>query len=113
MSRRVVLSNLPHWRSPMHKTALAQAPRHQCLVRPKTDCYVRLHRGANGERPIAIAQSERRPGWSPLNHEEFRVLSASLRSGAGSEAVALRHPVMPIANGLGRGFVGIDGSQLR
>ena len=41
------------------------------------------------------------------------VLSASLRSGAGSEAVALRHPVMPIANGLGCGFVGIDGSQLR
>src|ERR1035441_8877121 len=41
------------------------------------------------------------------------VLSASLRSGTGSEAVALRHPVMPIANGLGCGFVGIDGSQLR
>jgi hypothetical protein len=35
------------------------------------------------------------------------VFSASLRSGAGSEAVALRHPVVPIANGLGRGFVGI------
>ena len=42
-----------------------------------------------------------------------RVLSASLRSGTGSEAVALCHPVMPIANGLGCGFVGIDGSQLR
>ena len=29
-----------------------------------------------------------------------------------SEAVALRHPVMPVANGLGSGFVGIDGHQL-
>ena len=45
--------------------------------------------------------------------EKHCVLSASLRSGTGSEAVALRHPVMPIANGLGCGFVGIDGSQLR
>ena len=26
-----------------------------------------------GERPIAIEQSERRPGGSPLNQEEFRL----------------------------------------
>lgn len=44
---------------------------------------------------------------------ESTVLTVSLRSGAGSEAAALRYPVMPIANGLGCGFVGIDGSQLR
>ena len=29
-----------------------------------------------------------------------------------SEQVALCHPVMPVANGLGGGFVGIDGGQL-
>jgi len=45
--------------------------------------------------------------------EIYRVLSASLRSGTGLETVALRHPVMPIADGLGCGFVGIDGSPLR
>src|SRR5580693_665762 len=40
-----------------------------------------------------------------------RVLSARLRSVRQgrhcSEAVTLRHPVMPVANGLGRGLVGI------
>jgi hypothetical protein len=45
-----------------------------------------------------------------------RVLSARLRSVRpgrhGSEAVTLRHPVMPVANGLGRGLVGINGDQL-
>jgi len=44
------------------------------------------------------------------------VLSARLRSVRperhGSEAVTLRHPVMPVANGLGRGLVGINGGQL-
>jgi hypothetical protein len=44
------------------------------------------------------------------------VLSARLRSVRpgrhGSEAVTLRHPVMPVANGLGRGLVGINGDQL-
>ena len=30
-----------------------------------------------------------------------------------SETVAPRHPVMPVANGLGSGFVGINGKQLR
>ena len=45
-----------------------------------------------------------------------RVLSARLRSTrpgrCGLEAVALRHPVMPVANGLGRGWVGVSGYQL-
>ena len=49
----------------------------------------------------------------PPGSQIKRVLSASLRSGTGLETVALRHPVMPIADGLGCGFVGIDGSQLR
>jgi hypothetical protein len=44
------------------------------------------------------------------------VLSAKLRSTEpgrrGSEAVALRHPVMPVANSLGSGLVGINGNQL-
>jgi hypothetical protein len=44
------------------------------------------------------------------------VLSARLRSvrpgRQGLEAVTLRHPVMPVANGLGRGLVGIKGDQL-
>jgi hypothetical protein len=47
---------------------------------------------------------------------EYRVLSARLRSVRpgrhGSEAVTLRHPIMPVANGLGRGLVGINGDQL-
>ena len=30
----------------------------------------------------------------------------------GSEAVALRHPVMPVANGFCGGWVGINGDQL-
>jgi hypothetical protein len=30
-----------------------------------------------------------------------------------SEAVALRHPVMPVTNGFGSGLVGINGNQLR
>src|ERR1700691_5885928 len=33
-------------------------------------------------------------------------------TGVSSEQVALRHPVMPVANRLGSGFVRIDGSQL-
>jgi hypothetical protein len=44
------------------------------------------------------------------------VLSARLRivrpGRHGSEAVTLGHPVMPVANGLGRGLVGINGDQL-
>ena len=39
-------------------------------------------------------------------------LSVSLRSGSGSEAVAPGYPVMPIANGLGSGFIRINGGQL-
>jgi hypothetical protein len=46
----------------------------------------------------------------------YRVLSAKLRRTVperrNSEAVALRHPVMPVADGLGSGFVGIDCNQL-
>jgi hypothetical protein len=39
--------------------------------------------------------------------------AAEYRAGRhGSEAVALRHPVMPVANGLGSGWVGINGDQL-
>ena len=33
-------------------------------------------------------------------------------AGRNSEQVALRHPVMPVANHLGSGFVGINGGQL-
>ena len=33
-------------------------------------------------------------------------------TGVSSEQVALRHPVMPVANRLGSGFVRIDGGQL-
>ena len=52
-------------------------------------------------------------GGRVRSRNAHRVLSASLRSGTGLETVALRHPVMPIADGLGCGFVGIDGSPLR
>ena len=65
------------------------------------------------QKAIRAADRARRSRCPPVSAENLGVLSASLRSGTGSEAVALRHPVMPIANGLGCGFVGIDGSQLR
>src|SRR5579862_7751575 len=37
--------------------------------------------------------------------------STEERGGGSSEQVALRHPVMPVANHLGSGFVGINGGQ--
>jgi hypothetical protein len=44
------------------------------------------------------------------------VLSAKLRSTEpgrrGSEAVALRHPVMPVANSLGSGHVGCEARKI-
>ena len=62
----------------------------------------------------ANALFEPRYRFIPLPGSQIkRVLSASLRSGTGLETVAVRHPVMPIADGLGCGFVGIDGSPLR
>ena len=61
----------------------------------------------------AVAQTSYKV--TDLGREEG-VLSAKLRSTEpgrrGSEAVALRHPVMPVANSLGSGLVGINGNQL-
>ena len=54
--------------------------------------------------------------WVEQGKAKKCVLSAKLRSTEpgrrGSEAVALRHPVMPVANSLGSGLVGINGNQL-
>ena len=58
----------------------------------------------------------KQPDPLPESIAQLRVLTARLRStgrdGRDSEAVALRHPVMPVANGLGSGLVGINGNQL-
>jgi len=44
---------------------------------------------------------------------KHRVLSARLRRSArGSETVALRHPVMPVANSFGGGVVWVNSDQL-
>jgi len=42
----------------------------------------------------------------------FRQGCVIAAGGRGSEAVALRHPVKPVANGLCGGWVGINGNQL-
>jgi hypothetical protein len=67
----------------------------------------------NSELPREPAQQ---PKVVPVGTAANRVLSAKLRSTEpgrrGSEAVALRHPVMPVANSLGSGLVGINGNQL-
>jgi hypothetical protein len=57
------------------------------------------------------------PGGETVSaYSKLSVLPARLRStrrdGGGSEAVALRHPVMPVANGLVSGLVGINSHQL-
>src|SRR5258708_19279890 len=67
-----------------------------------------LQPGFRLSRPerTALAELGKRLG------RKLRVLSASLRTGAGSEAVALRHPVMPIANALGPASAGIHPSPL-
>ena len=64
---------------------------------------------------LSVRECEQRRG-NRMRRRLQGVLSARLRSVRpgrhGSEAVTLRHPVMPVANGLGRGLVGIDGDQL-
>jgi hypothetical protein len=63
---------------------------------------------------VEWSDSGRVMGYSDI--ADRSVLSArlcSVRPGRhGSKAVTLRHPVMPVANGLGSGLVGINGNQL-
>jgi hypothetical protein len=72
--------------------------------------HLRFEDGVEGVVDLAShlsLQGVFEPLRDPAYFAQVRVLSASLRSsGPGSEAVTLRHPVMPVADGLSGGIVG-------